>query len=302
MEWLNYHHLLYFWTVVREGSVSRAAERLRLAQPTISGQIHALEERFGEKLFTRQGRRLVLTDVGRLVYRYADEIFGLGRELLDTLKDRPTGRPLRFQVGIADRVSKVIAYRLLEPALKLSGGIHMICREGRPERLVADLAMHHLDLVIADTPSPSNIKVKAFSHVLGESGITVFAAPALADFKNDFPQSLNGAPLLLPSEATTLRRLVDGWLDRHKVRPRIVGEFDDSALLEAFGRAGAGLFVAPSAIEADVTRGGAIVIGRISGVRERYYAISVERKLAHPAVVAISEAAPRVLKRRGQNG
>ncbi len=296
MEWLNYHHLLYFWTVVREGSVSRAAQRLSLAQPTISEQIRALEERFGEKLFTRQGRRLVLTDIGRIVYGYADEIFGLGRELLDTLKDRPTGRPLRFQVGVADRVSKAIAYRLLEPALRLPSGVHMMCREGRPEYLLAELAMHRLDLVIADTPSPSNIKVKAFSHVLGESGITVFAAPALASFKNDFPRSLNGAPLLLPSDTTTLRRLVDGWLERHKVRPRVVAEFDDSALLEAFGRAGAGLFVAPSAIESDLTRAGAVIIGRISGVRERYYAISVERKLVHPAVVAISEAAPRVLK------
>jgi LysR family transcriptional regulator, transcriptional activator of nhaA len=299
MEWLNYHHLLYFWTVVREGSVSAAARRLRLAQPTISGQIRALEERFGEKLFARQGRRLALTDIGRIVYGYADEIFGLGRELLDTLKDRPTGRPLRFQVGVADRISKAIAYRLLEPALRLSTGVYMMCREGRPDYLVAELAMHHLDLVIADTPSPSTVKVKAFSHLLGASGITMFAAPALAGFKSGFPKSLNGAPLLLPSESTTLRRLVDGWMDRHKVRPRIVAEFDDSALLEAFGRAGAGLFVAPSALEADLTReGGAVVVGRIDGVKERYYAISIERKLVHPAVVAISEAAPRVLKRK----
>ena len=174
MEWLNYHHLLYFWTVAREGTIARASEELRLAQPTISGQIRVLEDQLGEKLFQRSGRNLVLTDMGRVVYRYADDIFGLGRELMDTLKDRPTGRPMRFQVGVADEVTKIIAYRLLEPAMRLPQPVQIVCRDGAPERLLTDLATHALDLVIADAPISPAIKVKAFSHPLGETPVTVF--------------------------------------------------------------------------------------------------------------------------------
>jgi LysR family transcriptional activator of nhaA len=297
MEWLNYHHLLYFWTVAREGTIARASEELRLAQPTISGQIRVLEDQLGEKLFQRSGRNLVLTDVGRLVYRYADDIFGLGRELMDTLKDRPTGRPLRFQVGVADEVSKVIAYRLLEPALRLAQPVYMVCRDGAAERLLTDLATHSLDLVIADTPISPTIKVKAFSHPLGETSVSVFGAAKLAaPRRKSFPKSLDGAPFLVPTIGKTLRRTLDQFFDQQGIRPRIVAELDDSALLTTFGQAGAGLFVAPSVLEKEITRQfGVTVVGRLDAVRERYFAISVERRLKHPAVVAISEAANEML-------
>jgi LysR family transcriptional regulator, transcriptional activator of nhaA len=297
MEWLNYHHLLYFWTVAREGTIARASEELRLAQPTISGQIRVLEDQLGEKLFQRSGRNLVLTDVGRLVYRYADDIFGLGRELMDTLKDRPTGRPLRFQVGVADEVSKVIAYRLLEPALRLTQPVYMVCRDGAAERLLTDLATHALDLVIADTPISPTIKVKAFSHALGETSVTVFGTSKLAaPRRKSFPKSLDGAPFLLPTAGKTLRRTLDQYFDQQGIRPRVVAEIDDSALLTTFGQAGAGLFVAPTVLEKEVMRQlGVVAVGRLDAVRERYFAISVERRLKHPAVVAISEAANEML-------
>src|SRR5262245_21721002 len=297
MEWLNYHHLLYFWTVAREGTIARASEELRLAQPTISGQIRVLEDQLGEKLFQRSGRNLVLTDIGRLVYRYADDIFGLGRELMDTLKDRPTGRPLRFQVGVADEVSKVIAYRLLEPAMRLSQPVYMVCRDGAADRLLTDLATHSLDLVIADTPISPTIKVKAFTHPLGETSVSVFATPKLAATRRkNFPKSLDGAPFLVPTIGKTLRRMLDQFFDQQGIRPRIVAELDDSALLTTFGQAGAGLFVAPTVLEKEITRQfGVTVLGRLDAVRERYYAISVERRLKHPAVVAISGAANAML-------
>ncbi|MCC7264212.1 MAG: transcriptional activator NhaR [Candidatus Latescibacteria bacterium] len=293
MEWLNYHHLLYFWTVAREGSVARACQRLHLSQPTISGQLRALEEALGEKLFTRQGRGLVLTEVGRTVYSYADEIFSLGRELMDNLRDRPTGRPLRLAVGIADVVPKLIAYRLLEPALALPERVQVTCREDKPERLLAELALHGVDLVLADAPLSPSIRIRAFSHLLGECGICFFGVPALAAaYRRGFPASLEGAPLLLPTDNTTLRRSLDQWFDVQGVRPHVVGEFEDTALLKVFGQAGAGLFAAPSAIEREVRKQyGAVVVGRVEQIRERYYAISAERRLKHPAVVAISEAA-----------
>ena len=307
MEWLNYHHLLYFWTVAREGTIARASEELRLAQPTISGQIRTLEEQLGEKLFQRSGRNLVLTEMGRVVYRYADDIFGLGRELMDTLKDRPTGRPLRFQVGVADEVTKIIAYRLLEPALRLPEPVHIVCRDGAPERLLMDLAIHALDLVIADTPISPTIKVKAFSHPLGESPVTVFGTPKLAAARRkDFPKSLDGAPFLVPTVGKTLRRTLDHYFEQQGIRPRFVAELDDSALLTTFGQAGAGLFVAPTVLEKEVTRQyGVAIVGRLDAVRERFFAISVERRLKHPAVVAISEAAHEMLgagKKKRQTG
>jgi LysR family transcriptional activator of nhaA len=297
MEWLNYHHLLYFWTVAREGTIARASEELRLAQPTISGQIRVLEDQLGEKLFQRSGRNLVLTDMGRLVFRYADDIFGLGRELMDTLKDRPTGRPMRFQVGVADEVTKIIAYRLLEPAMHLDQPVHIVCRDGAPERLITDLATHALDLVIADAPIPPAIKVKAFSHPLGETPVTVFGTAKLAAARRkNFPRSIDGAPFLVPTVGKTLRRTLDQYFEQQGLRPRIVAELDDSALLTTFGQAGAGLFVAPSVLEREVVRQfGVTIVGRLDTVRERYFAISVERRLKHPAVVAISEAANEML-------
>ena len=297
MEWLNYHHLLYFWTVAREGTIARASLELRLAQPTISGQIRALEDQLGEKLFQRSGRNLVLTDMGRVVYRYADDIFSIGRELMDTLRDRPTGRPMRFQVGVADEVTKIIAYRLLEPALRLPVPIQIVCRDGAPERLLTDLATHALDLVIADTPVSPSIKVKVFSHALGETPVTVFGTAKLAaPRRKNFPRSLDGAPFLVPTIGKTLRRTLDQFFEQQQIRPRVVAELDDSALLTTFGQAGTGLFVAPTVLEKEVMRHfGVTVVGRLDAVRERYFAISVERRLKHPAVVAISEAANEML-------
>jgi LysR family transcriptional activator of nhaA len=297
MEWLNYHHLLYFWTVARHGSISRATEELYLAQPTISAQLRALEESLGEKLFARTGRNITLTEMGQVVFRYADEIFSLGRELTDTLKGRSVGRPVRFTVGIADVLPKLIAYRLLQPALQLSDPIRMVCHEDKPDRLLAELAVHGLDLVLSDAPIGPMVKVRAFNHLLGESSVTIFGPAKLASkYRRGFPRSLDGAPMLLPTDTTALRRALDQWCETQGIRPFIVGEFEDRALLKVFGQSGAGLFPAPSVIEAEVRRQyGVQIVGRLEEVRERFYAISVERKLKHPAVVAISEAAQQHL-------
>jgi LysR family transcriptional regulator, transcriptional activator of nhaA len=293
MEWLNYHHLLYFWVVAREGGLLPASKILRLSHPTISSQVHALEERLGEKLFTRVGRRLVLTDVGRVVYKYADEIFSLGGELLDTLKGRPTGRPARLNVGVVDVVPKMIVRRLLEPALALPEPVHLVCHEDSYEKLLADLSLHTLDVVLADAPVPPGSHVRAYSHLLGECGVDFFATPAVAAaHRRHFPRSLDGAPLLLPIEGTVLRRALDHWLDASAIRPRIVAEFEDSALLKAFGADGAGIFPAPAAVEREVRRQyGVERVGRVKTIRERFYAISVERRIKNPAIVAIGDAA-----------
>jgi LysR family transcriptional activator of nhaA len=293
MEWLNYHHLLYFWTVAREGSIARACEQLRLAQPTISGQLRQLEENLGERLFVRAGRGLALTEIGQVVYGYADEIFSLGREMQDVLRGRPRGRPIRLQVGISDVMPKLIAYRVLLPAMNMPEPVQLLCQEGNPHRLVADLASHSLDVVLSDSPMPATIAVRAFSHLLGSCGVSLFAAPALAaKLRRNFPKSLNGAPFLLPFESAALRRSLEQWFDARQVRPRIVGEFQDSALMTTFGRGGAGVFAAPDAIDTELRAGYKVgLVGRLEEVTERFYAISIERKLKHPAVLAISEAA-----------
>jgi len=293
MEWLNYHHLLYFWTVAREGSVSKAAEKLRLSQPTISAQVRVLEGALGERLFQRLGRTLVLTDVGRLVYRYADEIFGIGRELMETLRGRPAGRPLQLVVGVANAVPKLIVYRLLRPATQGPEPVHLVCREDNAEQLVAQLSTHALDVVIADVPAPPHVRVKVFNHLLGESDIAFFApAPLAKRLKRGFPASLRNAPVLLPTTDTALRRALDEWFDKEGVRPRVVGEFEDSALMKVFGHSAGMAFPAPAAIANDVCRFyGVRVIGQTNAVRERYYAISAERRLKHPGVLAITTAA-----------
>ncbi len=293
MEWLNYHHLLYFWMVAREGSIAQASKQLLLAQPTITGQIRALENTLGEKLFARSGRNLVLTEVGRLAYRYANEIFSLGRELTDVLKGRPAGRPVRLVVGVSDGLPKLIAYRLLQPALTLPEPVQIICHEDRPERLLAELATFGLDLVLTDAPVGPLVRVRAFSHLLGSCGVSLFATSSVAaGYRKGFPASLDGAPFLLPVENTTLRRSLEQWFEAQRIRPRVVGEFQDSALLKTFGEAGAGIFAGPTVTEKEVRRQyGVSVLGRIESVTERFYAISVERKLKHPAVVAIAEAA-----------
>lgn len=293
MDQLNYHHLRYFWAVAREGSVTRASERLHISQPTVSAQIRELEAALGEKLLARSGRGVVLTEVGRLAYRYADEIFGIGRELTEALKGRPTGRPLKLSVGIADVVPKLVAYLVLEPALRLPEAVELECFEDKPERLLAELAVHGLDVVLSDAPVPAGVKVKAYSHLLGECGVALYAAPALAArLRGRFPAVLDGAPLLLPTANTSLRRALDVWLEQRGLEPRVVGEFEDSALLKVFGQAGVGLFAAPAAIESEVRRQyGVRRIGALEGVSERFYAISAERRLKHPAVLAISQAA-----------
>jgi LysR family transcriptional activator of nhaA len=304
MEWLNYHHLLYFWTVAKEGSIAKACDKLRLAQPTISGQLRLLEEALGEKLFAQAGRGLAMTEVGQVVYRYADEIFGLGRELQDVLKGRPRGRPQRLLVGISDLVPKLIAYRILQPVLSMPEPVQLVCHEDAPERLLSDLAEHQLDVVLSDAPLTSMARVKAFNHLLGRCGVTLFAAPAIAaSYRRDFPASLDGAPFLLPSEGSTARRALEQWFDARDVRPRVVGEFKDSALLKTFGQAGAGIFPAPAAIEKEVSEHYKVrVVGRPESMVERFYAISVERKLKHPAVVTLSEAARDQLFSKSDEG
>jgi LysR family transcriptional activator of nhaA len=293
MEWINYHHLLYFWTVAKEGSIARACDRLRLAQPTISGQIRLLEDSLGEKLFAKAGRGLVLTEIGQVVFRYAEEIFGLGRELQDVLKGRPRGRPLRLVVGVADGIPKLIAHRIIQPVLEMAEPVHLVCEEDSPEHLLAGLAEHHLDVVISDSPVTSPVAVKAFNHLLGSCAVTLFGVSGLAErYGGDFPGSLEGAPFLLPIAGASLRRSLDQWMEENEVRPRIVGEFKDSALLKTFGQAGVGVFAAPSAIEQEVSAHYHVqALGRIGSIQERFYAISAERKLKNAAVVTLCEKA-----------
>jgi LysR family transcriptional regulator, transcriptional activator of nhaA len=293
MEWLNYHHLLYFYTVARTGSIVRACEELRLAPPTVSAQIRLLEEHLGERFFAKSGRGLTLTEMGQVVFRYAEEIFATGRELVDTVKGRPTGRPFRLKVGIADVLPKLIAYKLLEPVLRLDFPVRIVCLEDKPAQLLAELAVHELDVVLSDSPMGTEASVKAFNHLLGECGVGFFATPkAAASYRRRFPKCLDGAPFLFPTENTALRRELDRWFESIGVRPRIAGEFEDSALLKVFGKAGKGVFAAPSILDKEVREQyGVKLIGRTEEVRERFYAISVERKLKHPAVVAICETA-----------
>lgn len=293
MDWLNYHHLLYFWTVAREGSITRACRRLHLTQPTVSAQIRSLEKSLKARLFERSGKTLALTDVGRMVYRYADEIFSLGRELQDALHDRPRGQALRLAVGVADSLPKVVVHRLLAPGFKAGEDVRVTCIDGEPERLLAQLALHDLDIVLSDFPASPRLGMKAFTHVLGECGVTFFATDELAkSHRKGFPASLTGAPLLLPIGTSALRRTLDQWFEENGIRPHVVGEFSDSALLKAFGAAGDGIFAAPTAVEDDLTRMyGVRIVGREKSIRERFYAISVEKRLKHPAVVAICRSA-----------
>jgi len=293
MEWLNYHHLHYFWATVRHGGITKAAAELRLRPPTLSAQIRQLEETLGERLFSREGRRLVLTDTGRTVHGYADEIFSLGRELLDTVKRGTGPSRLRLVVGVADAIPKIVALRLLEPALAISEPVRVVCREGRQEKLLAALAIHELDLVLSDAPTSASLGLRVFNHLLGECGVTFLAARSVAaGLKGRFPKNLDGAPFVLPTDDSSLRRSLDAWFDTHGIRPAIVGEFEDSALLKAFGQKGFGVFAVPSVIEHEVaSQGGARLLGRTEEIRERFYAISAERRLKHPAVIALSEAA-----------
>src|SRR6185312_1656139 len=294
MEWLNYHHLLYFWVVAKEGSIVRASAELRLAHPTISGQIHRLEEVLGEKLFARKGRNLVLTDVGRVAFRYADEIFALGREFLDTVKGRSAGQQLRLVVGVSDVLAKSIVHRILEPVFHLEEEVRVVCRENRStEAFMGDLAVNAIDIILSDAPAGPGTSVRAFSHPLGDCGLAFFATPALArSYRRGFPHSLDGVPFMMPAADSTLRRALNEWFDAKNIRPKIVAELDDAALAKIFGEAGLGVFAAPDIVEKEVRKRYRVhLVGRANELRQHFYAISVERKIRHPAVVAILEAA-----------
>ena len=290
---INYKHLHYFWTAAREGGVARASERLNLTPQTISGQLSLLEEYLGVDLFNRVGRNLELTENGRLVLSYADEIFSLGGELEEAIHQLPDYRPQQFRVGVVDVLPKSIAHRILAPALQMPEPVRMICREASLNTLLAELTVHRLDLVLSDRPIPPTVSTRGFSHKLGECSISFFTTEKLKKtLKGDFPRCLNGAPLLLPSSGTQLRSSIDQWLDKHRIHPRMLAEFDDSALMKAFGQEGAGIFIAPAAIEAEVEwQYQVTAIGQVDEVKEHFYAISVERRVLHPVVSVVVETA-----------
>lgn len=290
---INYKQLHYFWRVAKDGGITRASERLHLTPQTLSGQITLLENTLGVNLFRRVGRRLELTELGALALTYADDIFRAGSELEEVLRSSPSGRPLLFRVGLADVLPKTLAYRLLAPAMRLPDTLHLVCREDKLPRLLAELAIHRLDLVLSDSPMPVEAEVRGYGHKLGECAVALFATPRLAaTMKGDFPACLEGVPLLLPGEGTALRGRLQRWLAANDVHPRIAGEFDDSALMRAFGQAGSGVFPAPSLIADEVCRqDGVEVIGQVDSLLESFYALSVERRLSHPAVLAILQAA-----------
>ena len=293
MQNLNYKHLKYFWVVAKAGGIARAAQQLHVTPHTISGQLGEFQQTLGVELLRRAGRGLELTDAGRRILGYAEDIFALGDELLEALRDDTVKRILPFRVGIADSVSKSVAYQLVEPALRLEAAVRLVCREGRLTSLLAELAVHRLDMIIADRPMPANLNVRGYSHLLGESGLTVFGAGALAQaLSGAFPAKIDNAPFLLPGEDVAIRHKLIQWVEAKGLRLRIVGEFDDSALVKSFGQAGAGLFVAPTAIAGHVCEQYKVEeVGRIDAVIEQVYAITTERRLTHPAVVAISKAA-----------
>ena len=290
---LNFKHLRYFWMVAKMGSIARAAMQLHLTPQSISGQLSEFSSTLGVELFRRTGRNLELTDAGRRILSYAEDIFTTGDELLAALHDQTAKKILPFHVGIADNVSKSVAYRLVEPALTLADPVRLICREGRLASLLADLAIHRLDMIIADRVMPTNLNVRGYSHLLGESGLTVFGTSSLAkSLSGDFPAMLDGAPFLLPGEDVAIRPKLIQWFEANDLRPHIVGEFDDSALVKAFGQAGAGLFIAPTAIADHVCEQyKVVVVGRIDSVVEHLYAITTERQITLPAIVAISKTA-----------
>jgi LysR family transcriptional activator of nhaA len=297
MRWLNYHHLLYFWTVAREGSIAKACGVLHLTQPTVSAQLKALEKSVKTPLFERQGRSLTLTDAGKMVYRYADEIFSLGRELEDVVRGRPAGGAMRLVVGVADTLPKLVVHRLLRPAFHIGDEVRVSCVDGPPDRLLTQLALHEVDIVLSDSPTNPQIGLRAFNHLLGESGITFFGtADLVKQYRRGFPESLVNAPFLMPMGNTVLGRSLEQWFDDQGIRPHVRGEFADSALLKVFGSEGEGMFAAPTVVEEDVERAYRVgIVGRTDAIRERFYAITVQKRLQHPAVVAISKSAKKTL-------
>ncbi len=293
MRHLNYSHLQYFWAVAREGSIAKASESLHVTPQTISGQLKLLDEAVGNPLFNRAGRRLVLSDLGRVVYEYADAIFSTGAELASVVRGNQAHGATTLSLGIVNSLPKLIAERIVAPAMMAKNPVRVRCHEASLEQLLSELAVHKLDLVLSDQPVPDGLGIKAYNHRLGESGMSFFSQRSRARrYRGKFPQSLNNAPLLLPSQDSALRRRLDDWFESHELSPRIAGEFDDSALLKAFGEAGAGVFAAPTVIEKEVCRMYRMaVIGRTDEIKERFYAISPERRLKHSSVVLITETA-----------
>jgi LysR family transcriptional activator of nhaA len=291
MDWLNYHHLLYFWTVARTGTVTAASEELRLAPSTISGQIQQLEESLGDELFRRSGRRLVLTDFGRTVFRYAEEIFGIGRELKNFVEGRSTSGRLRLHVGVTEVVPKLVVRRLLEPVLAMDRRVHLIVSEGHADELVSDLARHHLDVAITDAPTGPESAVRTYNHLLTESTVGFFGtAECIGRLEGPFPDGLDEQPLLMPTANSMLRRRLESWFDDREIVPVIVGEFQDAAQLKTLGQAGLGLFPAPEMVAEEVERQyGVECVGTVENLTEEYYAVSVEKRERHPAVRAMLE-------------
>lgn len=290
---LNYKHLRYFWMVAKSGSIARAAEQLHLTPHSVSGQLSEFADNLGVELFRRVGRKLELTDTGRRIASYAEDIFTTGDELLELVRDNAFTATVTYRVGCADSVSKLIACQLVEPALKLPEPVRLVCREGRLDSLVADLAVHRLDLVIADRPIPPHFSVRAYNHLLGESPMTAFCTAELAaTFDREFPACLDDAPLLLPGEDFAIHQRLLRWFERCDVHPHVVGEFDDSAMIQAFGQSGAGVFFAPSVIAPQVSsQHGVVALGQVDAVVEQAYAITTERRMSHPATLAISTLA-----------
>lgn len=294
---LNYKHLYYFWTVAHEGSIAAASKTLHLTPQTISGQLTLLEARLDKALFKKQGRGLALTDVGATVLEYADEIFELGSELTDVLRGIPVVGSSEFIIGASSALPKTIVYKILEPALRLSHEVKMLCKEGPLESLLADLAVHKVDMVLSDSPVPSNFHVKAYNHALGECGISFFAVSDIVKrYKKGFPNSLTQAPMLVPTKQNAIRSSYENWIREMEISPKIVGEFDDSALMKSFGQAGHGIFFMSSLIEQEICRNFNVkVIGRTEEIRHSFYAISAERRIKHPAVQAICDTARSTL-------
>ncbi len=296
MDWLNYHHLRYFWTVAKEGSLCKASETLHVSQPSMSAQIQALEESLGEDLFRRSGRSLVLTEMGRVVFGYADEIFSIGQELLSTVKGHSVNRLIKFNVGIADSVPKLVAKEILKPAFFHLPPIHVVCHEGKVEDLLGQLAALRLDIVLADEPASTSLKFKTFNHLLGTSGVSFCAVPRLAKkLQKGFPKSLEGAPALLPTQNTGLRRSLEKWFQAINVHPHIVGEFEDAALMTVVAGDGIGFMPMATVVEKELSRYKLEIIGATKKCADQFYAISSERRLTHPAVVLITESAQKRL-------
>ncbi|MBF2053781.1 MAG: transcriptional activator NhaR [Candidatus Sericytochromatia bacterium] len=299
MDWLNYHHLLYFWVVAKQGSIVKACKKLHLSQPTISNQLKTLEQAIGQDLFQRSGRQMILTEMGQMVFRYADDIFSIGQDLQQFLQGQtPASRRQRLTIGITDSLPKMVSYRILEPLLAMQDSVRFVCMEDdNLEGLLVRLSLYELDVVLADAPVSPGTKIKAYNHLLGECGVSFFVAPARASaYRKKFPQSLKDAPMLMPSDNTALRPELEEWLTTNSIKPHIVGEFDDTALLKVFGQMGHGVFALPSVIEDDIIQSlGVECIGRAENVRNRFYAISIQRKLGQPVITQLVEKARKGL-------